>query len=147
MGLGGPFGPQENSIVQAAATGAGGLSGLFVAALPAMYQLKLLDDPVKDFGRILTLTLVCSFFGICMSSSVISSLEFFELTLEQSSLHLSGSSLCIDPGIVLSLEVQADSGIVFRLRVSFASSSPVPQLLRLPSVPCTLSVLLVRLML
>jgi uncharacterized oligopeptide transporter (OPT) family protein len=29
-----------------------------------MYQLKLLEDPVKDFGRILTLTLVCSFFGI-----------------------------------------------------------------------------------
>ncbi|KAI7714845.1 oligopeptide transporter [Hortaea werneckii] len=63
--LGGPFGPQENSIVQAAATGAGGLSGLFVAALPAMYQLQLLsDNPRDDFGRIITLTLVCSFFGL-----------------------------------------------------------------------------------
>ena len=60
--LGGPFGPQENSIIQAAATGAGGLSGLFVAALPAMYQLNLLSyNPKDDFGRIITLTLVCSF--------------------------------------------------------------------------------------
>lgn len=59
------FGPQENSIVQAAATGAGGMSGLFVAGLPAMYQLELLsDDPKKDFGRILTITLVCAFFGL-----------------------------------------------------------------------------------
>lgn len=62
--LGGPFGPQENSIIQAAATGAGGLSGLFVAALPAMYQLNLLKDPKADMGRIVTLTLVCSFFGL-----------------------------------------------------------------------------------
>ncbi|KXJ97293.1 OPT oligopeptide transporter protein-domain-containing protein [Microdochium bolleyi] len=63
--LGGPFGPQENSIIQAAAAGAGGLSGLFVAALPAMYQLKLLSDNVADdFGRILTLTLIGSFFGL-----------------------------------------------------------------------------------
>ena len=30
-----------------------------------MYQLELLsDDPKQDFGRILTLTLVCSFFGL-----------------------------------------------------------------------------------
>lgn len=63
--IGGNFGPQENSIIQAAATGAGGLSGLFVAALPAMYQLQLLSDqPKDDFPRILTLTLVCSFFGL-----------------------------------------------------------------------------------
>ncbi|KAG8631230.1 hypothetical protein KVT40_000370 [Elsinoe batatas] len=56
--LGGPFGPQENSIIQAAATGAGGLSGLFVAALPAMYQLGLLTTPIEDIGRIFPLTLV-----------------------------------------------------------------------------------------
>ncbi|SPJ76324.1 related to permeases - unknown function [Fusarium torulosum] len=63
--LGGRFGPQENSIVQAAATGAGGMSGVFVAGLPAMYRLDLLsDDPKKDFGRILTITLVCAFFGL-----------------------------------------------------------------------------------
>jgi len=63
--LGMEFGPQENSIIQASATGAGGLSGLFVAALPAMYRLELLsDDPKSDFKRIITLTLVCSFFGL-----------------------------------------------------------------------------------
>lgn len=59
------FGPQENSIIQAAATGAGGMTGLFVAALPAMYRLGLLSvDPRDDFRRILTLTLVCSTFGL-----------------------------------------------------------------------------------
>ena len=63
--LGGVFGPQENSIVQAAASGAGGLSGMFVAGLPAMYRLGLLsDDPKSDFGRILTITVVCAFFGL-----------------------------------------------------------------------------------
>ena len=63
--LGGRFGPQENSIVQAAATGAGGLSGLFVAGLPAMYKLELLsDNPREDFGRILTITFVSAFFGL-----------------------------------------------------------------------------------
>ncbi|KAK8053040.1 hypothetical protein PG996_012341 [Apiospora saccharicola] len=62
--LGGSFGPQENSIIQAAAVGAGGLSGLFVAALPAMYNMKLLHTPQEDFGRILTLTLIGSFFGL-----------------------------------------------------------------------------------
>lgn len=63
--IGMDFGPQENSIVQASATGAGGLSGMFVAGLPAMYQLGLLsDDPKADFGRILTITFVCAFFGL-----------------------------------------------------------------------------------
>ncbi|KAK8069952.1 oligopeptide transporter [Apiospora phragmitis] len=62
--LGGFFGPQENSIIQAAAVGAGGLSGMFVAALPAMYNMGLLKTPQEDFGRILTLTLVGSFFGL-----------------------------------------------------------------------------------
>ncbi|GKT40533.1 metal-nicotianamine transporter YSL2 [Colletotrichum spaethianum] len=63
--IGGTFGPQENSIIQASATGAGGMSGLFVAALPAMYQLNLMsDNPREDFGRILTITVVCAFFGL-----------------------------------------------------------------------------------
>jgi uncharacterized oligopeptide transporter (OPT) family protein len=63
--IGGPFGPQENSIIQAAATGAGGIAGLFVAGLPAMYLLNLLgDNPKDDIGRIFTITLVCSFFGL-----------------------------------------------------------------------------------
>jgi OPT family oligopeptide transporter len=63
--LGGDFGPQENSIVQAAATGSMGAAGLLVAALPAMYQLGLMSpDPKDDIGPLFTLTLVCSFFGI-----------------------------------------------------------------------------------
>ncbi|CCF38382.1 OPT oligopeptide transporter [Colletotrichum higginsianum] len=63
--IGGTFGPQENSIIQAAATGAGGMSGLFVAALPAMYQLNLMsENPRQDFGRILTITVTCAFFGL-----------------------------------------------------------------------------------
>lgn len=41
------------------------MTGLFVAALPAMYRLGLLsEDPRDDFRRILTLTLVCSTFGL-----------------------------------------------------------------------------------
>ncbi|KAI8656266.1 hypothetical protein NCS56_01229900 [Fusarium sp. Ph1] len=63
--LGGKFGPQENSIIQASATGAGGMAGVFVAGLPAMYRLGLLsEDPKKDFGRILTITFVCALFGL-----------------------------------------------------------------------------------
>ncbi|KAH7156098.1 OPT oligopeptide transporter protein-domain-containing protein [Dactylonectria macrodidyma] len=63
--IGQKFGPQENSIIQASATGAGGMSGVFVAGLPAMYRLGLLsDDPKSDFGRILTITFVCAFFGL-----------------------------------------------------------------------------------
>lgn len=63
--LGMKFGPQENSIIQAAATGAGGMAGVFVAGLPAMYRLKLLsDDPKSDFPRILTITIICAFFGL-----------------------------------------------------------------------------------
>ncbi|KAI0180618.1 oligopeptide transporter [Hypoxylon sp. FL1284] len=63
--LGGSFGPQENSIVQAAATGAGGISGIFVAGIPAMYLLKAeVGNPKDDFGAIITITLVCSFFGL-----------------------------------------------------------------------------------
>lgn len=63
--LGGAFGPQENVIVQAAATGAGGIAGIFVAGLPAMYKLDLLSDsPKQDIGRIFTITIICSFFGL-----------------------------------------------------------------------------------
>ncbi|KAK8116875.1 oligopeptide transporter [Apiospora kogelbergensis] len=66
--LGAPFRPQENSIVQATTAGAGGLGGLFTAALPAMYQLGLMSpNPRDDLGRIFTLTLICSFFGLCFT--------------------------------------------------------------------------------
>lgn len=64
-GVGGFFGPQENSIIQAAATGAGGMAGIFVAGLPAMYQLGLMGaNPKEDFGRILAITVVCALFGL-----------------------------------------------------------------------------------
>ncbi|AEO59502.1 hypothetical protein MYCTH_2307857 [Thermothelomyces thermophilus ATCC 42464] len=65
--IGGMFGPQENSIVQAAATGAGGTGGIFVAAIPAMYQLGVMDpghSPKDDIGIIFTITLVTSFIGL-----------------------------------------------------------------------------------
>lgn len=63
--LGSAFGPQENVIIQAAATGAGGIAGIFVAGLPAMYKLNLLStDPKQDIGRIFTITIICSFFGL-----------------------------------------------------------------------------------
>jgi uncharacterized oligopeptide transporter (OPT) family protein len=65
--LGGIFGPQENSIVQAAATGAGGTGGIFVAAIPAMYRLGVMGEgrtPRDDIGAIFTITLVSSFIGI-----------------------------------------------------------------------------------
>ncbi|KAF9881492.1 hypothetical protein CkaCkLH20_00638 [Colletotrichum karsti] len=63
--IGGTFGPQENSIVQAAATGAGGIAGIFVAGIPAMYRLGVMDStPSGDIGQIFTLTICCSFFGL-----------------------------------------------------------------------------------
>ncbi|KXX76808.1 Metal-nicotianamine transporter YSL2 [Madurella mycetomatis] len=65
--IGGVFGPQENSIVQAAATGAGGTGGIFVAAIPAMYRLGVMGEgnsPMDDIGAIFTITLVCSFIGL-----------------------------------------------------------------------------------
>ncbi|CCC06054.1 unnamed protein product [Sordaria macrospora k-hell] len=65
--IGGAFGPQENSIIQAAATGAGGISGIFVAGIPAMYQLGTMgkgSTPQHDIGAIFTITLVCSFLGL-----------------------------------------------------------------------------------
>ncbi|KAK7749088.1 hypothetical protein SLS62_008483 [Diatrype stigma] len=63
--LGGSFGPQENSIVQAAATGAGGISGIFVAGIPAMYRLGTITlTPQESYGPLITITLVCTFFGL-----------------------------------------------------------------------------------
>ena len=60
---GGSFGPKENVTVQSAATAAGSLTGMFVAAVPAIYQLGLLNpDPVKDFGRLITFTLCSAYY-------------------------------------------------------------------------------------
>ncbi|KLJ06714.1 hypothetical protein EMPG_17791 [Blastomyces silverae] len=58
------FGPHENNIVQTAATAAGGLSNVFVSAIPALYQLGLLSVPAKDFFRITTLTAIGGYFGL-----------------------------------------------------------------------------------
>lgn len=71
VGNGGVFGPSENNMIQATASGADGLSGFFVAAVPAMYRLSLLSDPegenpvLRDFGKLTLLTLVCAMFGLC----------------------------------------------------------------------------------
>lgn len=71
LGNGGVFGPSENNMIQATASGADGLSGFFVAAVPAMYRLSLLSDPegsnpvLRDFGKLTLLTLVCAMFGLC----------------------------------------------------------------------------------
>ena len=67
--LGGHFGPKENAIIQTAATAAGGLSGLFVAAIPALYQLGLLSpNPADDFWRLLTFTLVSAYYGFLFAT-------------------------------------------------------------------------------
>ena len=66
--FGGSFGPRENNIVQTAATAAGGLSSVFVSGIPALYQLKLLDTPEKDFGRLISLTIVGGYFGFAFST-------------------------------------------------------------------------------
>lgn len=73
--LGMPFGPQENSIIQAAATGAGGIAGPFVAGFPAMYRLGVMSissdglttldqQPGRDYGRIVSITVICALFGL-----------------------------------------------------------------------------------
>ncbi|WEW57180.1 hypothetical protein PRK78_002642 [Emydomyces testavorans] len=61
---GGEFGPHENNIVQTAATAAGGISNVFIAAIPALYQLGLLKTPAKDFLRLVTLTAIGGYFGL-----------------------------------------------------------------------------------
>lgn len=47
---------RENVTVQSAAGAAGGMSGLFVAAVPAMYQLNLLTTPEQDIGPLIALS-------------------------------------------------------------------------------------------
>ena len=61
---GGFFGPRENCTIQTAATAAGSLTGMYVAAVPAMYQLDLLHDPLKDFGRLITFSAVSAYYGV-----------------------------------------------------------------------------------
>ncbi|KAI0016895.1 OPT oligopeptide transporter protein-domain-containing protein [Xylariomycetidae sp. FL0641] len=58
------FGQHENNIVQTVATASGGMSHVFISALPALYQLGLLQTPVQDFFRIVLLTAVGGYFGL-----------------------------------------------------------------------------------
>jgi len=66
--FGGSFGPKENAIVQTAATAAGGLGGIFISAIPALYQMKLLEDPISDFPRLLTFTVVSAYYGLLFAT-------------------------------------------------------------------------------
>ncbi|TPX64663.1 hypothetical protein SpCBS45565_g05710 [Spizellomyces sp. 'palustris'] len=62
---GGYFGPKENCTIQTAATAAGGLGTIFVAAVPAMYRLGLLSkDPKDDIGKIIALTFITAYYGL-----------------------------------------------------------------------------------
>ncbi|KAF2648683.1 oligopeptide transporter [Lophiostoma macrostomum CBS 122681] len=66
--IGGGFGPRENNICQTAAMAAGGMSNVFVSALPAMYRLQLLDTPKAEFWRIVSLTAVAGYFGFFVAT-------------------------------------------------------------------------------
>ncbi|KAL8281027.1 hypothetical protein RQP46_006706 [Phenoliferia psychrophenolica] len=67
----GYYGPKENVVAQSAATAAGGLSGLFAAAVPAMYQLNLLSLPISkggpgvsaDIGKLIALSFFTAYYG------------------------------------------------------------------------------------
>lgn len=58
------FGVHENNIVQTVATASGGMSHAFISAIPALYQLGLLQTPVRDFLRIVLFTAVGGYFGL-----------------------------------------------------------------------------------
>ncbi|KAK5170129.1 uncharacterized protein LTR77_004713 [Saxophila tyrrhenica] len=61
---GGYFGPKENVCCQSAATAAGSLGLLFTSGFPAAYQLGLLSTPKEDFGKLVTFTLACAYYGM-----------------------------------------------------------------------------------
>lgn len=62
---GGYFGPKENVCCQSAASAAGSLGLLFTSGFPAAYQLGLLGkSPKDDFGKLVTFTLACAYYGM-----------------------------------------------------------------------------------
>ena len=61
---GGYFGPKENVCVQSAATAAGSLGLIFTSGFPAAYQLGLMKSPREDFGRLITFTIACAYYGM-----------------------------------------------------------------------------------
>ncbi|KGO69687.1 Protein of unknown function DUF3328 [Penicillium italicum] len=86
QGLGekGYFGPQENNIVQTAATAAGGLSNAFISAIPALYQLGLLKTPSADFWRLVAVASTGGYFGL-LSAAPLRKLFIYKVAKE---LHL-----------------------------------------------------------
>ncbi|GKT97689.1 OPT oligopeptide transporter [Colletotrichum tofieldiae] len=66
--LGGKFGPKENTIIQTSATAAGGLSNMFVSAVPALYQMQLLQVPSADYAKIVTFTLGTAYVGFFLAT-------------------------------------------------------------------------------
>jgi uncharacterized oligopeptide transporter (OPT) family protein len=62
--LGADFGVRENNIVVTVAQAAGGLSSTFTSAIPALYQMGLLETPLADFWRITMLTALGCYFAI-----------------------------------------------------------------------------------
>lgn len=65
--LGGSFGPREHIIIQTVATVTGGLSVIFFAAPPAMYQLGLFTNPREDYGKLAAIVGSAAFFGCAIS--------------------------------------------------------------------------------
>ncbi|RKL27256.1 hypothetical protein BFJ72_g13283 [Fusarium proliferatum] len=65
--LGGSFGPREHNIIQTVATATGGLSVIFFAAAPAMYQLGLFTNPREDYGKLAAIAGSAAFFGSAIS--------------------------------------------------------------------------------
>jgi uncharacterized oligopeptide transporter (OPT) family protein len=65
---GGYFGPKENVCCQSTATAAGSLGLIYASGIPAAYQLGLLSGhPKDDFGRLITFTFCCAYYGMCFA--------------------------------------------------------------------------------
>ncbi|KAK2740385.1 hypothetical protein FQN57_006125 [Myotisia sp. PD_48] len=112
--LGGSFGPHENNIVQTAATAAGGMSGVFVSAFPAMYQLNLLDTPWRDFVRIITLTAAGGYFGLFFATP----LRRFFIFQVAKELHLVFPSSSATAITISSMHLAAGGSILARRKMS-----------------------------
>lgn len=50
--------------MQSAATAAGSLGLIFTSGFPAAYQLGLMKSPREDFGRLVTFTIACAYYGM-----------------------------------------------------------------------------------
>ncbi|KAE8404297.1 OPT oligopeptide transporter protein-domain-containing protein [Aspergillus pseudonomiae] len=88
------FGPQENNIVQTAATAAGGLSNVFVSAIPALYQLGLLATPSKDFARLVAITAAGGYFGL-LSAAPLRKFFIFQVARELQLIFPSSSATAV----------------------------------------------------